>query len=390
MIPYGRQDINEADCDAVLDILSSDWLTQWPTGPRFETELAHYVGAEHAVVVSNATAALHLTYLAIGMGPGRLVWTTPNTFVATANAALYCGAGIDFVDIDPQSYCLSLDALEAKLRQTRQSGGQLPDLVTTVHFAGQSCDMQKLFMLGQHYGFKIVEDASHAIGADVDGGKVGDCRYSDACIFSFHPVKIITTGEGGAITTKDAGLAQRLGELRSHGITRDQNRMAGPSEGGWYYQQIGLGYNYRLTDLQSALGLSQLQRIDPFIARRRALAARYNDMLAALPLVLPWQHPDGQSAFHLYPVTLKLEQVPEGRAAVFEALRKAGIGVNVHYIPVHLQPYYRDLGFKTGDFPHAETYYNAALTLPLFASMTDSQQDEVVSALSLILNGDKA
>ncbi|NBS03192.1 MAG: UDP-4-amino-4,6-dideoxy-N-acetyl-beta-L-altrosamine transaminase, partial [Rhizobiales bacterium] len=229
-----------------------------------------------------------------------------------------------------------------------------------------------------------------AIGADADGGKVGHCRYSDACIFSFHPVKIITTGEGGAISTRDATLAQRLGELRSHGITRDQNRMFGASEGAWYYQQIALGYNYRLTDLQSALGLSQLQRIDPFIARRRALAARYNDLLAALPLVRPWQNPNGKSAFHLYPVTLKLEHVPQGRAAVFDALRKAGVGVNVHYIPVHLQPYYRDLGFKRGDYPLAEAYYEAALTLPLFASMTDHQQDEVVSALSVILNGAKA
>jgi UDP-4-amino-4,6-dideoxy-N-acetyl-beta-L-altrosamine transaminase len=390
MIPYGRQDISEADSAAVLEVLHSDWLTQGPTGPRFEAALARYVDAPHVVVVSNATAALHLTYLAMGMRPGKLVWTTPNTFVATANAALYCGAGIDFVDIDPQSYCLSMDALEAKLMRTRQFGDQLPDLVAAVHFAGQSCDMQKLFALGQQYGFRIVEDASHAIGADADGGKVGHCRYSDVCIFSFHPVKIITTGEGGAITTKDAALAQRLVELRSHGITRDQNRMVGTSEGAWYYQQISLGYNYRLTDLQSALGLSQLKRIDAFIARRRALAAHYDKLLAALPLVLPMQHPDGQSAFHLYPVTLKLEQVHQGRAAVFDALRKAGIGVNVHYIPVHLQPYYQELGFKPGDFPQAESYYDAALTLPLFAGMTDRQQDEVVSALSVILNGDKA
>ena len=385
MIPYGRQDINEADCDAVLDVLRSDWLTQGPTGPRFEAALARYVDAPHAVVVSNATAALHLTYLALGMGPGKLVWTTPNTFVATANAVLYCCAGIDFVDIDPLSYCLSMDALEAKLIQTRHSGGQLPDLVTTVHFAGQSCDMQKLFMLGQKYGFKIVEDASHAIGADADGGKVGDCRYSDACIFSFHPVKIITTGEGGAITTKDTALAQRLGELRSHGITRDQNRIVGASEGGWYYQQIGLGYNYRLTDLQSALGLSQLKRIDPFIARRRALAVRYDQMLAALPLVLPWQHPDGQSAYHLYPIALKLEQVPQGRASVYDALREAGIGVNVHYIPVHLQPYYRQFGYEAGDYPNAEAYYEAALTLPLFASMKDEEQDKVIDLISRFL-----
>jgi UDP-4-amino-4,6-dideoxy-N-acetyl-beta-L-altrosamine transaminase len=385
MIPYGRQEINDADVEAIMDVLRSDWLTQGPIGAQFESALAQYVGIEHAIVVSNATAALHLTYLGMGMKPGKLVWTTPNTFVATANAALYCGANIDFVDIDSQSYCLSMDALEAKLIQTCQTGGQLPDLVATVHFAGQSCDMPRLFSLGQHYGFKIVEDASHAIGAHADGCKVGHCLYSDACIFSFHPVKIITTGEGGAITTKDPALAQRLYELRSHGIIRDKSRMVGDSEGAWYYQQIILGYNYRLTDIQSALGLSQLQRIDAFISRRRTLAANYDLMLAKLPLVLPWQHPEGQSSFHLYPVTLKLDQVPQGRAAVFNDLRKSGIGVNVHYIPVHLQPYYRELGFKHGSFPHSEAYYDAALTLPLFVGMSDQQQHEVVAALTAIL-----
>jgi UDP-4-amino-4,6-dideoxy-N-acetyl-beta-L-altrosamine transaminase len=390
MIPYGRQDISEDDCASVLEILKSDWLTQGPSGPKFEQALADYVRAKHAITVSSATAALHITYLALGLGAGKQVWTTPNTFVATANAALYCGALVDFVDINPNTYCLSLDVLEEKLKHHTSNNLPLPYIVTTVHFAGQSCDMKRLAVLGQLYGFKIVEDASHAIGADADGGKVGQCQYSDACIFSFHPVKIITTGEGGAVTTNNPALAQRLQELRSHGVTRDLARMVGESEGAWYYEQIDLGYNYRLTDLQSALGLSQLQRIDPFIARRRALATRYNDLLAALPLVLPWQHPGGQSAFHLYPVTLKLEQVPQGRTAVFDALRKAGIGVNVHYIPVHLQPYYCDLGFKQGDYPQAEAYYAAALSLPLFAGMTDHQQDEVVSALSVILNGAKA
>lgn len=385
MIPYGRHDLSQDDCSAVLDILNSDWLTQGPTGPRFELALAKYVSANYTVVVSNATAALHLTYLALGIGEGKLVWTTPNTFVATANAALYCGANIDFVDIDKQSYCLSMDALEAKLMLTKQRGSQLPNLVVAVHFAGQSCDMKRLYALSQHYGFMIVEDASHAIGADADGGKVGHCRYSDACIFSFHPVKIITTGEGGAITTNDAGLAQRLAELRSHGITRDQSRMVGTSEGGWYYQQISLGYNYRLTDLQSALGLSQLQRIDPFIARRRVLAARYDQMLADLPVVLPWQHPDGLSAFHLYPVMLKLNEILQSRKMVYNALRRAGIGVNVHYIPVHLHPYYRNLGFTRGDFPLSESYYNAALTLPLYSSMTDNQQNIVIETFKDLL-----
>ena len=385
MIPYGRQDISDDDVSAVVDALRSDWLTQGPTVARFELALAHYVGAPHAVTVSNATAGLHLTYLALGMGPGKLVWTSPNTFVATANAALYCGAQIDFVDIDPSSYCISLDLLEAKLIETKRKGKTMPSLVTMVHFAGQSCYMPRLYALGQHYGFKIVEDASHAIGADANGGKVGDCRYSDACIFSFHPVKIITTGEGGAITTRDAALALKLAELRTHGITRNPSRMVGDSYGGWYYQQIDLGYNYRLTDLQSALGLSQLQRIDPFIARRRALAARYDQLLASLPLVLPWQHPDGQSAYHLYPIALKLEQVPQGRASVYDALREAGIGVNVHYIPVHLQPYYRQFGFEAGDYPNAEAYYEAALTLPLFASMKDEEQDQVIDLISRFL-----
>ena len=385
MIPYGRQDISDDDVSAVVDALRSDWLTQGPTVARFESALAHYVGAPHAVTVSNATAGLHLTYLALGMGPGKLVWTSPNTFVATANAALYCGAQIDFVDIDPSSYCISLDLLEAKLIETKRTGKTMPSLVTMVHFAGQSCNMPRLYALGQHYGFKIVEDASHAIGADANGGKVGDCRYSDACIFSFHPVKIITTGEGGAITTNNASLAQRLQELRSHGITRDPARMQGPCEGGWYYQQIDLGFNYRLTDLQAALGLSQLQRIDPFIARRRALAARYDALLSKAPINLPWQHPEGKSAFHLYPVVLQLDQVPQGRAAVYDALRNSGIGVNVHYIPVHLQFYYRQLGFKIGDFPHAESYYESTLTLPLFASMTYEQQDQVIDTISSLL-----
>ena len=386
MIPYGRQDISDDDVASVVDVLRSDWLTQGPTVQRFEMYLANYVGAPHAVAVSNATAALHLTYLALGMMPGKLVWTSPNTFVATANAALYCGADIDFVDIDPHSYCMSLDALDAKLIESKRSGRSLPSLVTMVHFAGQSCDMPRLYALGQQYGFKIVEDASHAIGADANGGKVGDCRYSHACIFSFHPVKIITTGEGGLVTTRDSALAKNLADLRTHGITRDPLRMIRGSQGGWYYEQITLGYNYRLTDVQSALGLSQLKRIDPFIARRRALAARYDQELSSLPLVLPWQHPDGQSAFHLYPVKLKLDQLPLSRVEIFDTLRKAGIGVNVHYIPVHLQPYYGQLGFKKGDFPQAEAYYDAVLTLPLFAGMTDLQHDKVISEISKIIS----
>ena len=390
MIPYGRQDICDTDIAAIVEVLRSDWLTQGPMVTSFERALGLYVRAPHSIAVSSATAALHLTYKALGIGPGQVVWTSPNTFVATANAALYCGANVDFVDIDPRSYCMNLDNLESKLIVTRQSGKKMPSLVSMVHFAGQSCDMPRLYTLGQQYGFKIVEDASHAIGADVNGGKVGDCRYSDACIFSFHPVKIITTGEGGVVTTRDDKLAMRIGELRAHGITRDPSRMIGSSHGEWYYQQIDLGYNYRLTDIQSVLGLSQLSRIDQFISRRRFLAARYDHILKKLPLVLPWQHPDGQSAYHLYPVKLKLDLMAQDRSAVFDALRKAGIGVNVHYIPVHLHPYYRNLGFKMGDFPQAEAYYASALTLPLFSSMTEDQQDKVFAALSIILTGLKS
>ena len=390
MIPYGRQDICDTDIAAIVEVLRSDWLTQGPMVTSFERALGLYVRAPHSIAVSSATAALHLTYKALGIGPGQVVWTSPNTFVATANAALYCGANVDFVDIDPRSYCMNLDNLESKLIVTRQSGKKMPSLVSMVHFAGQSCDMPRLYTLGQQYGFKIVEDASHAIGADVNGGKVGDCRYSDACIFSFHPVKIITTGEGGVVATRDDKLAMRIGELRAHGITRDPSRMIGSSHGEWYYQQIDLGYNYRLTDIQSVLGLSQLSRIDQFISRRRFLAARYDHILKKLPLVLPWQHPDGQSAYHLYPVKLKLDLMAQDRSAVFDALRKAGIGVNVHYIPVHLHPYYRNLGFKMGDFPQAEAYYASALTLPLFSSMTEDQQDKVFAALSIILTGLKS
>lgn len=382
MIPYGRQDISEADIAAVVDVLRSDWLTQGPTGPAFEKAICDFVSVEHCVTVSNATAGLHLAYLALGLGPGGLVWTSPNTFVATANAALYCGADVDFVDIDPKSYCMDVEKLAHKLENTAKSGGRLPDIVTMVHFAGQAVGMPRLHALGQEYGFKIVEDASHAIGGEAYGGRIGDCRYSDLCVFSFHPVKIITTGEGGSVTTRDSELAVTLAQLRSHGITRDPSRMEGMSEGDWYYQQVRLGFNYRLTDIQAALGLSQLKRIEPFIAHRRALAKRYDQLLLSLPVTRPWQSPEGLSAFHLYPVCLN-----DGydRGEVFAQLRASGIGVNVHYIPVHLQPVYRKRGFKAGDFPHAEAYYNSAITLPLYAAMSIEQQDQVVATLATVL-----
>ena len=383
MIPYGRQDIQNDDIDAVLSVLRSDFLTQGPLVPSFETALSNYIKVPHVVAVSSATAGLHISCLALGLGPGGLLWTTPNTFVATANAALYCGADVDFVDIDPSSYCMSYERLAEKLEQTKKRGKKLPDIVVPVHFAGQSCDMESIFELSKIYGFKIIEDASHAIGGDADGGKIGHSIYSDVTVFSFHPVKIITTGEGGAITTRNPELALRLSELRSHGITRDPHRMVSQSDGAWYYQMIDLGYNYRLTDMQAALGLSQLSKIDHFISRRRELASNYDKLLVDLPLKCPWQNPDGKSSFHLYPIVLPSNF---NRKEIFEKMRSCNIGVNVHYIPVHTQPFYLNRGFKYGDFPNSEQYYNSAITIPLFSSMTDDQQMTVFNCLNNLLN----
>jgi UDP-4-amino-4,6-dideoxy-N-acetyl-beta-L-altrosamine transaminase len=381
VIPYGRQDIDDDDVAAVVAALRSDFITQGPAIAAFEAAVARYVGAPHAVAVCNATAGLHIAYLGLGLCAGDRLWTVPNTFVATANAARFCGAEVDFVDTTPDTYLMDVEALTAKLAQARRQG-RLPKIVAPVHFAGQSCDMRAIRALADDYGFKIVEDASHAIGADYLDAKVGDCRFSDLTVFSFHPVKIVTTGEGGIVTAKDASLAKRLSELRSHGTTRDPSRMEGPSEGPWYYQQIELGLNYRMTDLQAALGVSQMKRIDAFVKRRRALAARYDEALANLPLVLPAQTPQGRSAFHLYPIQLRLESLGRSRREIFDSLRAAGIGVNVHYIPVHLQPYYRRRGFKPGDYPQSERYYERAISLPLFAAMTDAEQEEVVARLS--------
>lgn len=380
MIPYGRQDINDDDIAAVTEVLKSDWLTQGPLIPTFERSLCAATGAQHAIAVANGTGGLHLAYLALGLGPEDWLWTVPNTFVATANAALYCGARVDFIDIDPATYLMSVEALAAKLQRAERDG-RLPKIVAPVHFAGQSCDMRAIHQLAQKYGFRIVEDACHAVGADYLGGKVGDGRFSDIAVFSFHPVKIITTGEGGALTTNDAGLATRLTELRSHGITRDPSRMTHETEGPWYYQMIELGLNYRLTDLQAALGVSQMRRLDTFVARRRALAQRYDQSLRNLPLTLPRQHADGRSAYHLYPIGLRLDQIKWSRRQVFEALQAGGIGVQVHYIPVHLQPHYRAFGFMPGDFPEAERYYQGAISIPLFAAMTHDEQDTVVACL---------
>ncbi|ATG91332.1 UDP-4-amino-4,6-dideoxy-N-acetyl-beta-L-altrosamine transaminase [Methylomonas koyamae] len=376
-IPYGRQDIGAADIQAVIDVLQSDFLTQGPAVPAFETAVANYCGARHAFAANSATSALHIACLALGVGPGDLVWTSPITFVASANCALYCGATVDFVDIDPRTYNLSVTALAEKLQAAERSG-RLPKVVIPVHLCGQSCEMAAIHALSQQYGFKIIEDASHAIGGKYRDQPIGNCRYSDITVFSFHPVKIITTAEGGMALTNNAELAQKLALLRSHGITRDPSQMTHQADGPWYYQQIALGYNYRMTDIQAALGLSQLSRLEQFVKNRHHLAARYDSSLSALPVGIPWQHPDNYSALHLYPIT-----VPDNiRSNVFEGLRAVGIGVNVHYIPVHLQPYYRKLGFQPGDFPEAERYYRAAISLPLYATLTEANQDRVVAALS--------
>ncbi|MEW6677848.1 MAG: UDP-4-amino-4,6-dideoxy-N-acetyl-beta-L-altrosamine transaminase [Pseudomonadota bacterium] len=376
MIPYGRQDIDRADIAAVVAVLESDWLTQGPEVPRFEGALAARCGAAGGVAVNSATSALHLACLALGLGPGDMGWTVPNTFVASANCLRYCGAGVDFVDIDPRTLNMSVPALADKLHLAKRAG-RLPKVVIPVHFAGRSCDMAAIGELAREFGFRVIEDASHAVGAASAGYPVGACTHSDLTVFSFHPVKVMTTGEGGMLTAREPTLLRHLARLRSHGITRDGAEMEGQSEGLWYYQQVELGYNYRMTDLQAALGASQLTRLDGFLARRRELARRYDRVLADLPLDRP--PPDDDSAWHLYAVRL---HDASRRRAVFDRMRAADIGVNVHYIPVHLQPDYRRLGFKAGDFPVAEAYYAGALSLPLHARLTEPEQDFVVACLT--------
>ena len=380
MIPYGRQDISQADIDAVIAVLQSDYLTQGPVVPRFELKVAEHVGARYALAVNSATSALHVACLALGLGPGDRLWTSPITFVASANCALYCGAIVDFVDIDPRTYNLCPIALEHKLQQAERSGC-LPKVVVPVHLCGQPCDMQAIYALAQRYGFRVIEDASHAIGGKYQGSFIGDCRYSDITVFSFHPVKIITTAEGGMALTNDAQLAERMSLLRSHGITREPEKMTREADGPWYYQQIELGFNYRMTELQGALGLSQMERLNRYVARRHELAQRYDTLLAGLPLQTPWQHPNSYSGLHLYVIRLHLDQLGSSHRQVFECLREQGIGVNLHYIPVHLQPYYERLGFQRGDFPQAESYYREAISLPMFQTMTEQQQDAVITAL---------
>lgn len=384
MIPYGRQDVTQADIDAVVTVLKSDFLTQGPMVPRFEQQVAQHVGASHALAVNSATSALHIACLALGLGPGDRLWTTPISFVASANCGLYCGAQVDFVDIDPRTYNLCPQALAQKL-EVAELQGTLPKIVVAVHLCGQPCEMQAIHALAKRYGFKIIEDASHAIGGKYQGEFIGNGKYSDITVFSFHPVKIITTAEGGMVLTNDGELSDKMALLRSHGITRDPKQMTHEPDGPWYYQQIELGYNYRMTELQAALGISQMARLDHYIARRHQLAERYNQLLASLPVIIPWQHPDSYSGLHLYVIRLQLQNIKKTHRQVFESLRDQGIGVNLHYIPIHTQPFYAKMGFKPCDFPMSQNYYHEAISIPMFQTMTNDQQDQVVAALAQAL-----
>lgn len=380
MIPYGRQDITQEDIDAVVEVLHSSNLTQGPAVPRFEQAVLKHCYAKHALAVNSATSALHIACLALDLGPGDWLWTTPITFVASSNCALYCGAKVDFVDIDPRTYNLCPNALEDKLL-VAEKVGRLPKIVVPVHLCGQPCDMRAIHALSLRFGFKIIEDASHAIGGKYLSEPIGNCRYSDITVFSFHPVKIITTAEGGMALTNDDRLAERMGLLRSHGITRTPSLMTKKMDGPWYYQQVALGFNYRMTDLQGALGASQMTRLEQYVARRHELARRYDELLKNFPVTTPWQHPDGYSGLHLYVIRLQLVKIRPTHLQVFEAMRAKNIIVNLHYIPVYTQPYYQEMGFTTGEYPEAERYYSEAISIPMYPRMSQAQQDEVIACL---------
>lgn len=382
VINYGRQEIIQADIDAVTAVLRSDFLTQGPAVPLFERVVASYCGAQHAVAVNSATSALHIACLALDLGPGDWLWTSPITFVASANCGLYCGAKVDFVDIDPLTYNLSVERLAEKLTEAEKAG-KLPKIVVPVHLCGQSCDMAGIHALAQRFGFKIIEDASHAIGGKYKGEPIGNCRYSDITVFSFHPVKIITTAEGGMALTNTPALADRMLRYRSHGITSDASKMQSrPADEIWNYQQISLGFNYRMSDIQAALGVSQMTRLDEFIDKRQRIAKYYDDTLAGLQLQIPWQHPDSYSSYHLYPIRLKLGEDEQTQRQVYDALHAAGIMANLHYAPVYRQPYYEAMGFKPGYCPEAEQYHKLVISIPMYPSMTEAQKNRVVIALS--------
>jgi len=384
MIPYGRQNINEEDIESVVNVLKSDFLTQGPITPKFENHIAKYCGVTHALAVVNATAALHISCLALEVGPGDIVWTSPISFVASANCAIYCGATIDFVDIDSRTYNMSVEFLEEKLIEAKKIG-KLPKVVIPVHLAGQSCDMEKIKTLSNEYGFKIIEDASHAIGGSYKNEKIGNCKYSDITVFSFHPVKIITTCEGGVCTTNDQNIYNKLYKLRSHGIVRNQNELEFKSDGLWYYEQVELGYNFRLNDLQAALGINQLKRIDKFVEERNNLANRYNELLRdKKDLIIPYQDQKTLSSFHLYVIRVKQNE-GQDRKTLFEKFRNSGIFVNVHYIPIYRHPYYKKM-FNEDDFPNAEKYYSEAISLPIFPGLSNIQMDEIIKIIDTPAN----
>jgi UDP-4-amino-4,6-dideoxy-N-acetyl-beta-L-altrosamine transaminase len=385
MIPYGKQDINQSDIEAVIEVLKSDFLTQGPQVPLFEKNVSNYSNAQYGVAVNSATSALHVACLALGLGKDDWLWTSPNSFVASANCGLYCGAKVDFVDIDPKTYNLSVEELKKKLIQAKKDN-KLPKIVIPVHFAGQSCDMQSIHKLSKEFGFKILEDASHAIGGKYLDKPIGGCQYSDITVFSFHPVKIITTAEGGLATTNQKELAEKMQLFRAHGITREPKLMTKKTEGGWYYQQVELGFNYRMNDLQAALGIAQMKRLEKFITIRHSLKQRYDELLKDLPLITPAQSSDSYSSLHLYPVQLKLEQLSKAHNQIFDELRKNGVGVNLHYIPIHMQPYFQNMGFKKGNFPIVEDYYSRAISIPIYQGLTTELQDKVVAVLKKILN----
>lgn len=385
MIPYGRQDIDDSDINAVVETLRSDWLTQGPRVPEFEKALASYCGAQFGVAANSATSALHIACLALGVGADDIVWTSPNSFVASANCALYCGASIDFVDIDINTGNMCIDALTNKLAKAYKSNC-LPKVIIPVHFAGQSCDMAQMAQLAEQYQFKIIEDASHAVGAKYLDSTIGSCKYSDICVFSFHPVKIITTMEGGMAMTNQPALANKMRLLRSHGVTNDPNVMRNKAHGPWYYQQVELGFNYRMSDIEAALGTSQLTRLDNFVAKRNSVAARYNERFEESKAITPLTvNEKAYSSFHLYVVRIA-ELTQQQQSKIVETLRDKDIFAHLHYIPIHTQPYYCDLGFKTGDFPNAERYYSEAVTLPLFPDLTTSQIDFIADTLISLVN----
>jgi UDP-4-amino-4,6-dideoxy-N-acetyl-beta-L-altrosamine transaminase len=380
MIPYGRQNISQEDIDAVIDVLKSDFLTQGPVVPAFEKAVSDYCQSKYAFAVNSATSALHIACLALGVQKGDLVWTSPISFVASANCALYCGADVDFVDIDPASYNMSANSLQDKLIRAEKTG-RLPKVVIPVHLAGQSCEMDKIHALGEKYGFRIIEDASHAIGGKYKNKAIGGCQFSDITVFSFHPVKIITTGEGGMCLTNDSNLAINLSRYRSHGIVRHPGEMTHAPDGPWYYQQIELGYNYRMTDIQAALGLSQMKRLDEFVSIRNTIAGKYNELLQKNWLELPWQNSDSYSAFHLYIIRVKKNNSGINQGQLFEKLRTAGILVNLHYIPIYRHPYYEKIGYNRFDFPQAEAYYSESISIPIFAGLLEHELDFVINSI---------